>query len=65
MNYLIFLYRRAHCMINGHSHPAFNCFHCGASSPWEFIRDENGDAVIGIDGHAKMRWIGWGWKAPR
>ena len=50
------------CVFKGHSHPMFNCFHCGARSPLEFIRDENGNVPVDHRGIGLMKWRGWGWK---
>jgi len=39
-----------------------NCFHCGARSPLEFVRDENDLVVLNNHGSPIMEWRGWGWK---
>jgi hypothetical protein len=62
INYFKFLYQRLRCCFKGHSHPMFNCFHCGARSPLEFIRDENGNVPVDDKGIGLMKWRGWGWK---
>lgn len=52
---------RIKCLFKGHSHPAFNCFHCGARSPLEFVRDKYGVAITDSKGKTIMKWRGWGW----
>ncbi len=61
IEYIKFLFKRLVCYFKGHSHPSFNCFHCGARSPYEFFRDEDGK-VMTLEGIPVMQWRGWGWR---
>lgn len=46
----------------GHSHPVFNCYYCGAISPWQFARDDNGNLLLNEKGNSYYIWVGWKYK---
>lgn len=58
---LIKLFRRIMCVFRGHSHPMFNCFHCGANSPLQFKYDKYGEVLRDSKGDPIMEWRGWRW----
>jgi len=46
----------------GHSHPEFNCYYCGAKSPFQYLRDKNGVIILDDYGTPKRVWVGWKYK---
>lgn len=49
------------CCFTGHSHPFFNCMRCGAKSPYQLVRDKNGELIRDEDGDPQWKWVGWKW----
>lgn len=55
------LWRRIKCIFTGHTYPFLDCFRCGARSPYQFVRDKDGELIRDKKGNPQWEWIGWGW----